>query len=341
MPSKRLSVIIPGYNNPESWWKRCLDSVLHNIGADDEVICIDDGSERKPSVIEEYVQKDIRIKSIYRDSRGGPAVARNAGLELVQGEYVTFIDSDDELLPEVYAKSLKYLTDDADIVCFGVDTIWINESLHRISLPNLDDSGALDVNAVKRFLENTLMYYVWNKVYSAKFLEKNGLRFNPEMEMGEDLDFILRCVMLGARWKMLDFVGIRYYRTHASILSRYKPTYVKGIRQTTQMWKDYKSSVRDGRHVLGSFGETSEVDLWRGEWDNIWRLKTPYTLLERLEFARQHPEISMGNAYLFFFKKLIFSVLRRWLYIRPVQRWHIKKVYPEVKVCERDGTQEV
>jgi len=47
----RLSVIIPGYNNPDAYWKRCLDSVIAACGPDDEIICVDDGSKTKPSYV--------------------------------------------------------------------------------------------------------------------------------------------------------------------------------------------------------------------------------------------------------------------------------------------------
>ena len=330
MNGTRLSVIVPGYNNPKEWWLRCIDSICLNIDDNDEVICVDDASSSRPEFLEQYSIHDKRIHVIYRSKKGGPSAARNDGLLAAQGEYVTFIDSDDELLPNAYCRALKALADGADIACFGVDAIWVNERLHRVSLPNIEDSGALDVYAVKRFLENTLMFYVWNKVYNINFLRSNGLTFSQEMEMGEDLDFILRCVMARARWKMLNYVGIKYYRTHASILSRYKATYVEGVHQTTRVWKDYKSRVQDGRRVLGNFGETADVDVWRGEWDNIWRRDSPYSLLAKWEFLANHSEIVKWNRCLFFVYRMIYQFFRRNFYTRAIQRWHIKRTYPDV-----------
>ena len=342
MPSKRLSVIIPGYNNPELWWRRCVDSVLANIGDMDEVICVDDGSEKRPYVLQEYAKKDSRTKVIYREWNGGLSVARNDALVNARGEYITFVDSDDEIMPGTYEKALAALgSGDADVVLFGVRSIWVNEKLYKEDIPDEMSARTLDAASVKNLYEASLLNYAWNKVYRASFLKSHTMSFDPSRMPCEHIIFVLQCIMAGAKWGAIHHIGINYYRTHATLLSRYKSSYVTGTRNASRVWHHYKESNAGAIAILGDIGEVSEVALMRGEWDNIWRLKTPYTLLERLEFARQHPEISMGNAYLFFFKKLIFSVLRRWLYIRPVQRWHIKKVYPEVKVCERDGTQEV
>ena len=55
MASKRLSVIIPGYNNPEHWWRRCIGSIIENIGENDEVICVDDFSARRPDILSQYM----------------------------------------------------------------------------------------------------------------------------------------------------------------------------------------------------------------------------------------------------------------------------------------------
>ena len=276
------------------------------------------------------------------DANEGQAVARNKALDMARGEFVTFVDSDDALNAGTYKRAFEALSaSEVDVVMFGVRSIWEDERLYSVHLPKDRIYGELGPSDVLDFCENRLFDYIWNKVYRLAFLNRHGLRFNKDGMPCEDTVFVLECIMAGAKWATISHEGIRYIRTHASSLSRYKRSYVKGTRLASDKWKQYKAVTARASAILGGYREVSEQELMRGEWDNIWRLKTPYTLLERLEFARQHPEISMGNAYLFFSKKLIFSVLRRWLYIRLVQCWHIKRVYPEVKVCEREGTQEV
>ena len=97
-----ISVIIPVYNM-ELYLSRCLDSVLNNTYRNLEVICIDDGSnDNSLEVLREYEQRDNRIIVIAKEN-GGVSSARNAGLDRMSGEYMTFVDSDDYLHPQFFS----------------------------------------------------------------------------------------------------------------------------------------------------------------------------------------------------------------------------------------------
>ena len=89
-----LSVIIPVYRT-EQTLQRCVESVL-NQGVDDmEVILVDDGSpDSCPELCDEWEEKDAHIKVIHK-TNGGLSDARNAGIDIAKGEYITFVDSDD------------------------------------------------------------------------------------------------------------------------------------------------------------------------------------------------------------------------------------------------------
>ena len=110
----KISVIIPVYN-VEDYLEECLDSIINQTFKDLEIICINDGSQDNSlNILEEYAEKDNRIKIITTKNQGLSA-ARNRGLENITGDYVYFIDSDDYLeltaFEELYAvseeKSLK------------------------------------------------------------------------------------------------------------------------------------------------------------------------------------------------------------------------------------------
>ena len=104
----KISVIIPVYN-VEDYLEECLDSIINQTFKDLEIICINDGSQDNSlNILEEYAEKDNRIKIITTKNQGLSA-ARNRGLENITGDYVYFIDSDDYLeltaFEELYAVS--------------------------------------------------------------------------------------------------------------------------------------------------------------------------------------------------------------------------------------------
>lgn len=338
---KRLTVIIPGYNNPEEWWARCIESALQNIGTDDELICVDDGSLVAPRILEHYAQTDSRVRVVYCESNGGLSVARNRAMELARGEYLTFVDSDDELEPYTYEKALSAMVQtNSDVVVFGVRSIWVNEKLYKDNVAIDANLGCLNACDVKRLFDDCLLNYAWNKVYRSLFIKKHHLMFDPDGMPCEDIMFVLECVMSGAKWATIGHVGINYYKTHSSLLSRYKPSYVQGIKQASDQWKKYKEFDATARDVVGDLGEVSDRELTAGQWDNIWRIGSPYRLRDKWRFLNENRAIANGrNLCLFFIGQIIYSFCRKHFYFSQVQRWHIRRVYPDVRpLSEIEGS---
>ena len=100
-----ISVIIPVYN-VAAYLPQCLDSVLSQDYEALEVILIDDGSKDESGAIcDAYAARDSRVRVIHQQNAGG-AAAKNAGLRIATGEYLTFVDSDDWLEPDAYASMM-------------------------------------------------------------------------------------------------------------------------------------------------------------------------------------------------------------------------------------------
>ena len=107
MKNFAISIIIPVYNT-EKYLRRCIESVLSQSFTDFELILVDDGSkDSSPQICDEYASQDKRVRVIHKVN-GGVSAARNDGLDIAKGEYVTFIDSDDwverEYLQSLYDK---------------------------------------------------------------------------------------------------------------------------------------------------------------------------------------------------------------------------------------------
>lgn len=102
----KISIIVPVYKS-ELYLNRCIDSILNQSYNDIELLLIDDGSpDLCPKICDEYAAKDKRIKVIHK-TNGGVAAARNTGLEIASGEYITFVDSDDWIEPNMYQSMME------------------------------------------------------------------------------------------------------------------------------------------------------------------------------------------------------------------------------------------
>ena len=115
----KVSVIIPVYN-VEKYLRECLDSVINQTLKDIEIICVDDGSsDGSLKILEEYAQKDNRIK-VLKQEHGGVSCARNLALGGAAGEYMLCLDSDDYLelntLESLYNRALNF---DLDMLSFS------------------------------------------------------------------------------------------------------------------------------------------------------------------------------------------------------------------------------
>ena len=100
-----ISVIVPIYQ-VEAYLEECLDSILNQTYRQLEIILIDDGStDRCGEICDRYASRDSRIKVIHQTNQGLSA-ARNAGMDIAIGEYISFIDSDDYIVPQYYEKML-------------------------------------------------------------------------------------------------------------------------------------------------------------------------------------------------------------------------------------------
>ena len=123
-----ISIIVPVYNT-EKYLHRCVDSILNQTFTDFELILVDDGStDRSGEICDEYAKNDKRINVIHK-SNGGLSDARNAGLDIAKGEYISFIDGDDYIHPQTYEIILKIMSETrSDLGCFNYRFIQPDEN---------------------------------------------------------------------------------------------------------------------------------------------------------------------------------------------------------------------
>ena len=146
MEKIKLSVIVPVFNS-EMYLPQCLDSLLVTQGIENvEIILVDDGSiDNSGVIVDRYSTEHQNIKAIHKNN-GGAADARNVGLQMASGKYVSFCDSDDLVNPELFAKViLETAKSDADIILWDGDLI--NEKGEKLKRKDRDYYVYKNLNA--------------------------------------------------------------------------------------------------------------------------------------------------------------------------------------------------
>ena len=168
-----VSVIIPVFN-VYSYLEECIISVINQSYKNLEIILIDDGStDGSEKLCDVYSEKDDRIQVIHQENQGLSA-ARNAGLEVAKGEYISFLDSDDLIMPKAIESMVKEIVSTrSDIVCCGFYRERIKKrrgsSLVTI-LPKVQ--GTLSSNeAIWGLIEERIDMQAWSKLYRAQLFE--------------------------------------------------------------------------------------------------------------------------------------------------------------------------
>ncbi len=208
MPTPKISVIIPVYK-VEDYLNQCVESVLSQSFTDLEIILVDDGSpDGCPVMCDTYESSDARIRVVHQKNLG-LAGARNTGLRLARGDYVAFLDSDDYLMPDAYAKLYdKAVEHDADIVFCQAQ--YFDDTRQQSVIT--DDSSALplfkhkkfsgafnwrDVGAEKIFSYDSFVV-AWNKLCKRSFLVETGADF-PLGLIYEDNPFYFQTIFAAKR----------------------------------------------------------------------------------------------------------------------------------------------
>ena len=126
-----ISVIVPVYN-VEKYIRECLDSIVNQTYKNLQIILVDDGStDNSGKICDEFAKKDSRITVVHQENQGAGA-AKNTGLELIEGEYFSIIDSDDYIDLSMYEKMVSLMKQyDSDIVQCLFKQVYVNKIIMR------------------------------------------------------------------------------------------------------------------------------------------------------------------------------------------------------------------
>lgn len=225
-----LSVIVPIYG-VEEYLEECIESIINQTYKNIEIILVDDGAKgREPQICDHYSELDSRIKVIHKQNAGLVA-ARKSGLELASSPYVTFVDGDDYIEPDLYQKIMKWImSENPDAVLYNFTSV--NDGVRTTSSQFLE-SGIYENERLAYFFQNMNCkdseYYnygvfpsVWSKIFKTELLRETSRDIPEKIRMGEDAAFtfpyLLKCRKIVVDNSITDYC----YRIVPNSMSRTK-----------------------------------------------------------------------------------------------------------------------
>lgn len=184
-----VSIIVPVYN-AGYYLPRCLKSLITQTYKDIEIILVDDGSKDKSaSICDKFAKKDKRITVIHKEN-AGVSVARNTGLNIAKGKWVSFVDADDWLSHNAISKLVERIETTKTDYCFGkvkniyeLSTALMGDFVSaKLCLDNYDD---------KLFILKNIPFGPWSKLFRLDIIRENKIYFEKEIKLNEDTIFNL------------------------------------------------------------------------------------------------------------------------------------------------------
>ena len=212
----RLSIIIPAYNAGK-YLERCVSSCEEQSVPQDEfeIIVVNDGSKDNTlEVVESLVDKYSNLR-IFSKENGGSSSARNMGLDHAKGDYISFVDSDDYLLPGKLAAVLSVAENNKLDLCI------FNFKVMSLDGSSVDTDNPLKKGKIYNCEEASIQGYqvgsACGKLYLRKMLESNNIRFRTDIIFGEDSYFSFQVLLKSGRIMNTDVCAYVYTANPLSV----------------------------------------------------------------------------------------------------------------------------
>lgn len=226
-----VSIVTPVYK-AERLLPKCIDSIISQTYDNWELILVDDGSpDGSGQLCDEYASRDSRIRVLHKEN-GGVSSARNAGFDMVNGEYVWFIDSDDwidsnainNLIGEngIHGCDICFFCMDSypnKVSFFSFDGILGNLSQKIFSGKNACGDAIASIELESGF------GWAWNKLFVTKIIRDNRLRFDERFSLQEDHLFTFSYMRFVSSISVLSYAPYHYYIQDNSLRTSHYPFY--------------------------------------------------------------------------------------------------------------------
>lgn len=231
--SNRISVIIPVYNTAR-YLNECIESIVQQSWTDLQILLVNDGStDDSGTICDTWARRDSRIQVIHQENAGVSA-ARNAALDLADGAWISFVDSDDVLQPEAYSCMMGSIGN-ADLVMGR--KLLLDENSNKLpeSLSYMPAVFSREEFLQELFLEKRCVYlgYLFDKLFRREYIDKHKIRFDSRIKINEDRLFLMEYLLHCSGIAFCDYAIYGYrHRMNSATASAYGSRYVTDSEMT-------------------------------------------------------------------------------------------------------------
>lgn len=284
---KKLSIIIPVYNTG-NYLHKCIKSVLSQKLSDFELILVDDGSKDESGAIcDEYAKQDNRIKVIHKENEG-VSITRNRGIEIAEGEYIGFVDSDDWIEEDMYETLYNLaVSKECEIVMCDAVTKYDDKPDEKDTITRLCGGELLRKKDIRPELLREMAGSAWRCIYKRDMLINNKITFPENIPLSEDRMFNILAFGYanGIYYTKTPFYN-RYMR-EGSAVSKYYPDQLEIMEQVRQGTFDAVDKAWDGDESYKKSYENQTLQMAFGAICMPFYKTSPLTATQKLKAVRK------------------------------------------------------
>lgn len=291
MQKPLVSVIVPVYNG-EKYLSTCLDCICNQTLQELEIIVVDDGStDETGRIADEYAAKDLRVRVIHQKN-GHLSVARNAGLSVIKGGFVSFVDADDwidrDMLESMYT---TMVSKSLDLVIAGVRVEYPAENrfYYQRTSAYLEAKNREEIKKLYfRLKELCLFNYAWNKLYRVSFLRANNLSFTVEPPY-EDESFNMEVFMKASSIAVLPDTPYHYMRyDNGSIVASYKADMLEAYADKCKIYQRFFTHLQMPSEWIARFLQEGWWGVYCGYVQSLYKKNAGLSRKKRLELIERY-----------------------------------------------------
>ena len=245
-----ISIIVPVYNSKE-YLRECIDSIISQTYSNIEIIIVDDGStDGSSDICEEFALKDERIRVVHQENQG-LVRARKVGVSIAKGEWISFVDSDDWIHPNMVASLVDIaMSNGVDVVTSGMLM-----AIETTTIPKYDaiaeglyegkriEDLKNNLFNIEDFFSFSILPYIWNKLWKRNLLEKTLEWVDDAIRVGEDVAIGFPTI-LQAKRIYITKNAFYYYRQNSVSMIRGKKNETAELKNTRLLIESIKNSYK-------------------------------------------------------------------------------------------------